>query len=635
ANNIRFSDKLEYASTHSVNLAPRGEQREPNDLKELLQALICTLTCLKGMHEIKPQPIMHRDVRWPNIIRHYDEYQNFILIDFDYATFSPAVEPLQEFSESDHAPEMLNKKHDFKDALASKTDDDTKRIDQSSVNTTFTKTENSNDTHEQIDLQCDDIPVSDITNNASTSDNAPNSDVSFKDKEIEFLERVRKEQIRNEVRERKREKLIRNNKASAYRDQEPIQKNFTPKIDQNVLEEPINQTQNTISSEIKIPYNKKVEQGLIYELFEFIRDTDPMSLRNLKKIPLNSIFIKQISDIPVDIDLTSGSIPHLAHLFGKAEKTGRKEKLRWYYYSEEYEKRVSNLSSEKNISDQMARTQIYDEMMQYLLGIKREYLRKMTQKARTIYTLFKGIGTDKIEYISYSVDAISSLTGTQIQNIISLYTEKLDAQVSLLESQKLIGVKNSSRAHDQPKSDSEETLSETKVRLSTTPSIPLSHTSNSEDEDGNKNNDINTILSDDEEDVGYYYDLEQYPNLYKDGNSESVDYYGIADETLCPLCKLDHDDDEDIEGRYKIGSYYIKCEQRGIEIEANKTLTPEYLEWHNKFTGLPNVLTDNIRSKLYKRYKKETGFDPWIMSETFESPQIEKDAEKKTLFVPQ
>ncbi|CAG8821445.1 36119_t:CDS:2, partial [Racocetra persica] len=47
ANNIRFSDKLEYASTHSVNLAPRGEQREPNDLKELLQALICTLTCLK------------------------------------------------------------------------------------------------------------------------------------------------------------------------------------------------------------------------------------------------------------------------------------------------------------------------------------------------------------------------------------------------------------------------------------------------------------------------------------------------------------------------------------------------------------------------------------------------------------
>ncbi|CAG8815064.1 35980_t:CDS:2, partial [Gigaspora margarita] len=72
------------------------------------------------------------------------------------------------------------------------------------------------------------------------------------------------------------------------------------------------------------------------------------------------------------------------------------------------------------------------------------------------------------------------------------------------ESQKLIGVKNSSCAHDQPKSDSEETLLKTKICLSTTTSIPLSHTSNSEDEDWNKNNDINTILSDD---AGYYYDL--------------------------------------------------------------------------------------------------------------------------------
>ncbi|CAG8747943.1 7130_t:CDS:1, partial [Acaulospora morrowiae] len=34
---------------------------------------------------------------------------------------------------------------------------------------------------------------------------------------------------------------------------------------------------------------------------------------------------------------------------------------------------------ENNISDQMERTQIYDEIMQYLPGIKREYLRKKTQ----------------------------------------------------------------------------------------------------------------------------------------------------------------------------------------------------------------------------------------------------------------
>ena len=33
-------------------------------------------------------------------------------------------------------------------------------------------------------------------------------------------------------------------------------------------------------------------------------------------------------------------------------------------------------------------------------------------------------------------------------------------------------------------------------------------------------------------------------------------------------CKLDHDDEESIEGRYKAGSYFIKCEQREIEIVA-------------------------------------------------------------------
>ena len=69
--------------------------------------------------------------------------------------------------------------------------------------------------------------------------------------------------------------------------------------------------------------------------------------------------------------------------------------------------------------------------------------------------------------------------------------------------------------------------------------------------------------------------LDQYPNLYRECSSENFDYYGITDETscgvsretICPLCKLGHDDEE-IEGRYKAGSYFIKCEQCEIEITA-------------------------------------------------------------------
>jgi hypothetical protein len=48
---------------------------------------------------------------------------------------------------------------------------------------------------------------------------------------------------------------------------------------------------------------------------------------------------------------------------------------------------------------------------------------------------------------------------------------------------------------------------------------------------------------------------------------------------------------------------------------TDKILTPGYLDWHAKLTGLPSILTDKIRSKLYKRYKKETGNEPWQLSE--------------------
>src|SRR6185312_8662493 len=52
--------------------------------------------------------------------------------------------------------------------------------------------------------------------------------------------------------------------------------------------------------------------------------------------------------------------------------------------------------------------------------------------------------------------------------------------------------------------------------------------------------------------------LDQYPNLYRECSSENFDYYGITDatscevsrETICPLCKLGHDDEE-IEGSIK------------------------------------------------------------------------------------
>ena len=49
--------------------------------------------------------------------------------------------------------------------------------------------------------------------------------------------------------------------------------------------------------------------------------------------------------------------------------------------------------------------------------------------------------------------------------------------------------------------------------------------------------------------------------------------------------------------------------------KADKILTPEYLDWHAKLSGLPSVLTDKICSNLYKKYKKETEHKLWQLSE--------------------
>ena len=60
--------------------------------------------------------------------------------------------------------------------------------------------------------------------------------------------------------------------------------------------------------------------------------------------------------------------------------------------------------------------------------------------------------------------------------------------------------------------------------------------------------------------------------------------------------------------------------------KSDKGLTPEYLDWHAKLSGLPSVLTDKIRSNLCKRYKKETGNEPWQESRAVTSMSTKSQA---------
>ena len=63
--------------------------------------------------------------------------------------------------------------------------------------------------------------------------------------------------------------------------------------------------------------------------------------------------------------------------------------------------------------------------------------------------------------------------------------------------------------------------------------------------------------------------------------------------------------------------------------KTDKILTSEYLDWYAKLSGLPSVLTDKIRSNLYKKYKKETGHEPWQLSEVHELEVINSMPENK------
>ncbi|RIB01396.1 hypothetical protein C2G38_2150480 [Gigaspora rosea] len=60
-----------------------------------------------------------------------------------------------------------------------------------------------------------------------------------------------------------------------------------------------------------------------------------------------------------------------------------------------------------------------------------------------------------------------------------------------------------------------------------------------------------------------------------------------------------------------------------IQTKSDKILSPEYLDWYYKLTDLPTTISDKLRSKLYKIYKKKTGLDPWIKSENPEPLQSE------------
>ncbi|KAJ7228257.1 hypothetical protein GGX14DRAFT_692378 [Mycena pura] len=95
---------------YKVLLGPRGDSREPKTEDELLDAIICLLEMLQVLH--KPPAFIHRDLRWPNVMRSFKDRREWFVIDWSDAVQTPAKAALKrDFDPSNHCPRIYMDDH--------------------------------------------------------------------------------------------------------------------------------------------------------------------------------------------------------------------------------------------------------------------------------------------------------------------------------------------------------------------------------------------------------------------------------------------------------------------------------------------------------------------------------------------
>ena len=87
-----------------VTLSPVGGIAAPENVHQLLTALRDILKALVALHAID---IMHRDLRWNNVLKYQGEDDKWFLIAFDDGALTPAAKVKHLKAES-HAPEILS-----------------------------------------------------------------------------------------------------------------------------------------------------------------------------------------------------------------------------------------------------------------------------------------------------------------------------------------------------------------------------------------------------------------------------------------------------------------------------------------------------------------------------------------------
>ncbi|GLE00908.1 hypothetical protein PINS_up009705 [Pythium insidiosum] len=88
-----------------VSLAPLGLVQAPKTVRQLVTALQDILKALVALHELN---LMHRDLRWDNVMKYEQDQDQWFLIDFDEAATSPASHGAEHLNPNSHAPEITS-----------------------------------------------------------------------------------------------------------------------------------------------------------------------------------------------------------------------------------------------------------------------------------------------------------------------------------------------------------------------------------------------------------------------------------------------------------------------------------------------------------------------------------------------
>ncbi|CAH1769132.1 10855_t:CDS:2, partial [Entrophospora sp. SA101] len=276
---------------------------------------------------------------------------------------------------------------------------------------------------EQKQSQTDDDAkgiTSNISDNTSNSDVAPeqidnsSEPKSLEDKEIDnFLVKRHSEQISNEIRERNREKKLQAQDLSSVN---------TSKLPDDLI--------------------IKLDKNLITEW-------------ELKQQLSMSISIPIASDQLRDQDSSSVTAESIVYIFYKAIQSGQEGIRYWYYFIEKYDKKIDEVVI-SGVKRKTATSMVYQEIKELLSDITNVNSHQKILRARKIYKLFNTIGIEKIKQVSYSTDAVSSLSYQQIQNIIDYVISKTVknssqsevSEVPTFQSKKILSKKQNNPAHD-------------------------------------------------------------------------------------------------------------------------------------------------------------------------------------------